>query len=551
MGTARRLDALQRSLYASNERQIRQMVSCPRRFARTDLDRYERELTRSIPDRIEVSTPAALRTAIGRARVILVGDYHTLAQSQRGFLRVLRAIRSGKIVVGLEFVAARFQRAVDAYMSGTIDDEVFLRRIEYRKSWPSYQVWPNFQPIFQLARRRQARVIALDCIPGECGSVFSRAEFAAWKIAEALREHPRHKVIVLMGEAHLAPEHLPAALHRALARLEMTSTRVLTIHQNLDPVYFKLMSRGLENEVDVVRLAEDRFVMPASSPIAAQHSFLAAMTGEDYAHVPDRAAVRREFLRHVRDLGRILGIKVRGLMDDVLICGPGDLEPFAERGSSFDDATWLFMASQIAVGESVCLPEKGVVYLANMSPTHVAEEAAHCLKARLAGGVVPTDPIDFLYSRALHEAVGYFGAKMFNPKRKPPTRALIREAVRRAFDPEAEDLSPEIVFAAQAAAWHRMRQGRTAFHRDAFDLHLRAMGLGGVGDLGPEVLRPIYHFLGYELGERMYVAFRAGRMTTAQVRRVFLSDFDAPGAAFPLFHRLATTLRSIRLPARF
>jgi len=31
----------------------------------------------------------------------------------------------------------------------------------------------------------------------------------------------------------------------------------------------------------------------------------------------------------------------------------------------------------------------------------------------------------------------------------------------------------------------------------------------------------------------MYVAFRAGRMTTAQVRRVFLSDFDAPGAAFP------------------
>jgi hypothetical protein len=550
-GTAKRVDALQRSLYESNERRIRQLVSAPRRFAREDLDRYEHELAASVPPGWGPSTPAALRAAIGKARVVLVGDYHTLAQSQRGFLRILRAVRSSRIVVALEFVAARFQRAVDAYMDGRIDDDAFLRRIEYRKSWPSYQVWPSFKPVFEMARRRKARVVALDCMPGECGSVFSRAEFAAWKIAEAAREHPRHKVLVLMGEAHLAPGHLPDALRRALGRLEVEA-RVLTVHQNLDPLYFALMARGLENEIDVVRLAEDRFVMPASSPIAAQHSFLAAITGEDYAHVPDRGVLRRDFLRTVRDLGRILGIPVRGLMDDVLICGPGDLEPFAERGRDFDDATWLFMASQIGAGESVCLPGKGVVYLANLSPTHVAEEAAHCLKARLAGGPVPLDVNDFLYSRAIHEAIGYFGAKLFNPKRKPPMRALVREAVRQAFDPESEDLSPEVVFAAQVAAWHRQRQGRASFRRDAFDLHLRAMGLpGGLGDLRADVMRPIYHFLGYDLGERLYVAFRSGRMTTAQVRRLFLTDLETPGTAFDQYHRLAMTLRSIRLPARF
>jgi len=547
---AQRIDDLQRTLYESNERRIREMVSSPRRFARSDLDDYERELAESVPETIHPATPGSLGAAIGKARIVLVGDYHTLAQAQRGFLRVLRRVRTKKLVVALEFVSARFQRAVDAYMEGDIDDETFLRRTEYRKSWPSYQVWPNFKPIFDLARRREARVVALDCMTGECGTVFSRAEFAAWKIAEAAREFPRHKILVLMGEAHLAPGHLPAALRRALERLEV-SANVLTIHQNLDPVYFRLMADGLENEVDVVRLADDRYVVPASSPIAAQHSFLAAITGEDYSHVPDRQALRRTFLRIIRDMGRILGIPVQGIMEDVQICGPGDLEPCAECSRNFDDATWLFMASQISAGESVCLPGHGLVYLANLTPTHVAEEAAHCLKVRLAGGRVPTDANDFLYSRALHEAVGFFGAKLFNPKRKPPTHALVREAIRRAVDPDSDDLSPEVVFAAQVSAWHRTRQGRASFARDAFDLYLRGMGLGGLDDLPADVLRPIYHFLGYELGERLYVAFRGGHMSTAQVRRLFMTDFDAPGVGFVAFHRLATTLRSIRLPARF
>lgn len=551
MGTRKRIDLLHRTLYEANERRIRQMVIAPRRFARADLDRYERELATSIPTDWAPAKPTALRAAIGSARIVLVGDYHTLAQSQRGFLRVVRAVRTRRLVIGLEFVPARFQRAVDAYMAGTIDDATFLRRIEYRKSWPSYQVWPHFKPIFDLARRRQARVVALDCTPAECGTVFSRAEFAAWKVAETLRDHPRHKMLVLMGEAHLAPPHLPDALRRALARLEVDA-RILTVHQNLDEVYFQLMAKGLEGEVDVVRLAPDRFVVPASSPIAAQHSFLAAMTGEDYSHEPDRAKVRREFMKHVRSLGRILGLRTRGILGDVVVCGPGDLEPFADYWGDFDDATWLFMADQIASGESVCLPSRGIVYLANLSPTHMAEEAAHCVKARLAGGAVPSDPVDFMYSRTLHEAVGYFGAKLFNPKRKPPSRALVKEVVRQYVDPEADDLSPAVVFAAQQADWHRSHQGRTTFRRDSFDLHLRAMGLdGGLADLGADVLRPLVHFLGYDLGERLYVAFRSGEVPTASVRRLFLTDFDAPGAAFAPFHRLATTLRSIRLPARF
>jgi hypothetical protein len=549
MTAERRLRELQSSLYESNERKIRGLVSTPRRFARDDLDSYEHELLESIPVDWTPSTPGALRQAIRRSQIILVGDYHTLRQSQRGFLRVLRSVGSRRLIVGLEFVAARYQRAVDQYMEGRIDDDTFLRRVEYKKSWPSYQVWPSFEPIFAYARRRDARVLALDCLPGECGTVFSRADFTAWRIAEMMRENPRHKIAVLMGETHLAPAHLPASLRRALDRMGLKA-RILTIHQNLDPLYFEMAARGIESSIDVVRLGEDRFVLPASSPIAAQHSFLAAMTGDDYSHVPDRDAVRREFMNYLRALGRLLGLDTEGIIDGITVCGPGDLEIVVELAAKLGEEVWAYVSAQIADGESICLPEAGLIYLSTLAPTHVAEEAAHCLKARLGSGPVPDDPNDYLYSRTLHEALGYFGAKLFNPKRKPPTETLLRSP--SSTDLDSEDYPPEVIFAAQMAAWHRKRQRRKGFVRNTFDHYLRALGLpDGIADLGPDVMRPLVHLLGYETGERLYQAFREGRMEASRIQVLFRANLEAPGEAFDLYHGLATSLRSIRLPARF
>lgn len=548
----KRLKDLHRRLYEANERRIRELVSTPRRFTRNDLDRYEADLARSIPDDWTASTPVALRAAIRGAQVILVGDYHSLKQSQRGFLRVLRAIRSRRLIVSLEFVSARYQRAVDDYVKGRIADQAFLRRTEYSQSWPSYQVWPHFRPLFQHAAARKAQVVALDCPAAECGSVWSRSSFAAWRIAEAVRENPDAKVAVLMGEAHLAPGHLPAELARAFARLGL-SPRVLTIHQNLDPLWFALLDRGLLDRVDVVRLAPDRFVVPVSTPVAAQASFLQGMSGEDAGEAEDRRAVRRQFLHYLKTLGKFIGVRVdAAMMAGVTVCGPGDLEPVDALSARLPAEDASLLARHVEEGESLCMPDHGLVYLSSLGPTHVGEEAAHFLKARLASGEMPEDPVDFTYGRVLHEALGYFGAKIFNPKRKPPTESLLRRIRRPSPQGDGDDITPEVTVAVQLVSWHRARHWRKSFTRDSFDLHLKALGLsGGLGDLGPEVLGPVVHLLGYEMGERIYCAFRAGTLPAARLRALYRTDLEAPGVAFERFHALATTLRSIRLPARF
>jgi hypothetical protein len=549
---SQQLRELHQRLYEANERRIRELVSTPRRFTRHDLDRYEGDLAESIPSDWQPSTPAALRLAIRRARVILVGDYHSLKQSQRGFVRVLRAIRSKHLTVGLEFVSARYQKPVDDYVGGRIQDDVFLRRTEYARSWPSYQVWPNFRPIFEHAQKRKARVLALDCPAAECGTVWSRSAFAAWRIAESIRESPLNKVAVLMGEAHLAPNHLPLELARALERLGIRAS-VLTIHQNLDPLWFELMERGLQDSVDAVRLDEDRFVVPVSTPIAAQASFLAAMSGEEAAEAGDRAAVRREFMRYLVALARFIGVRATGILDGVTVCGPGDLAPLQSLESRLDPDTFRMLVRHVESGESLCMPSLDLVYLAHLGPTHLGEEAAHFLKSRLASGELPEDPSDFFYGRSLHEAIGYFGAKVFNPKRKPPSESLLRHIGRNGnAESGIDDLSPELAVAVQLAGWHRTRQWRRTFVPDSFDLHLKALGLqGGLGDLGPDLMGPVVHLLGYEMGERLWTAFRAGRIPASSIRDLFLADLEVPGAAFTLWHGLASTLRSIRLPTRF
>lgn len=536
--------------YLANERRIRALVSAPRRYDRKDLDAYEQELVLSIPKTWTISTPAELRAAIRHFPVVLVGDYHTLAQSQRGFLRVLRAIRSRKLAICLEFVMARYQRHVNDFLAARINEETFLRRIRYEKSWPSYRVWPNFRPIFDYARLHGLPVIALDCEPDECGTVFSRATFAAWRIAETLREYPR--VAVLMGEAHLAPSHLPLALKQALARLGLNKP-ILTIHQSLDTLYFALMQRGIEDKVDVVKLSEDRYYVPVSSPIAAQSSFLAAVSEEPWlASATDPFTLKREFAAYVREIARLIGLTHRGRLSGVRVFGPDCLADLITELSRVDEETLRVAQMHLEDGDSFYLPEQQLIYLAELTPTHIAEEAAHFLKISEKSGPIPEDPNDFFYSRVLHEAIGYFGSKLFNPKRKPPSLAFLARSDIEALDKQDEGVAPDRLVAALIASWHRRHAGRRTFRRESLNQFIAQTGYAqGLGDLGPEVVRPLVHMLGYELGERLFVAFREGCFSSKDLKRLFRTDFESQGQAFAIFRDLASRLRSIRLPARF
>ena len=95
-------------------------------------------------------------------RVVYVGETHTAYEDHLLQLDVLRemAAQPGELAMGIEWIQARFQPAVDAYLSGEIDEATFLRRTDYYDRWRfDYRL---YRPLIRFAKDNGIPIIALN-----------------------------------------------------------------------------------------------------------------------------------------------------------------------------------------------------------------------------------------------------------------------------------------------------------------------------------------------------------------------------------------------------
>lgn len=115
----------------------------------------------------------ALARANADARAIFVGERHTSYEDHLHQLATICAFDGleGQMVIGLEAVQWPFQRHLDDYVGGRIDLDTMLDRIEYYDRW-RYD-FRLLEPVFELARNRQIRLIALNA-PAEVTRAVAR-----------------------------------------------------------------------------------------------------------------------------------------------------------------------------------------------------------------------------------------------------------------------------------------------------------------------------------------------------------------------------------------
>ncbi len=112
------------------------------------------------------------------------------------------------------------------------EDEL-RQRIRFELDW-GYD-WPPFYELLSAARDHGASIYGLDCMPREdLRKIGARDRHAADKIAELRRRHPDALILVLFGESHLAPQHLPALLQQ-----QLPAEPLLTVLQNIDALYWR------------------------------------------------------------------------------------------------------------------------------------------------------------------------------------------------------------------------------------------------------------------------------------------------------------------------
>ncbi len=110
----------------------------------------------------EVLTRERAVARLMAARHVYVGEQHGSATHHRVQLEVLEAMRSAgaDLAIGIEWLPIEAQPAVDAWFSGAIDEEAFLKQADWKRNWG--HAWDQYGLILRWARRHGVPVWALN-----------------------------------------------------------------------------------------------------------------------------------------------------------------------------------------------------------------------------------------------------------------------------------------------------------------------------------------------------------------------------------------------------
>jgi hypothetical protein len=408
--------SLQWSLFRHQQRQLDALVVGASPAFKAYEKRY-RAATRRSRRPVPVS---AVHAAVAHSDLVYVGDYHTLKLAQQGYLQLVEAaLATGRrVVLALEFVEAKHQPQVDAFLAGRLAEKRFLARIGHPYRGP-FDIWPNFKPIFELARARGLELLAIDHRAKGPRSLELRDEAAARRLAAVARAEDRPLVVVLMGQFHIAPEHLPA---KVTARLKSVSRRSLVVYQNAEGVYWSLARRGALDGALAAELPDGNFSLISASPVVCQRSFLDYVEAESGDAPIDEGGLSSTFRHVAKEIGHFAGVDVREGLEALTVVTATSLDalPGLTRRARFTPAERRQVEQHIRSRESAYLPRARAAWLASLSLNHAAEEAAHFVRHEAIGDAMVRDRprSEAFWSRVVEEAIGFFGSRLVNPARR-------------------------------------------------------------------------------------------------------------------------------------
>jgi hypothetical protein len=403
--------------------------------------RYGREYHRYLKTYQGISSKTDLIRRVMASDVVYHGDYHTLRHSQRSILAMLQELAGRReIILCLEMFHGRDQKWVDLYMSGELEEKEFLSKIGYARKW-AYN-WNPWRHILDFCREQGIPVLGINReVEDPERSLLERDIYSAQVIGQALVRHPGALLYVVDGDYHISPNHLPREVEERLQPLGITPQRTI-VYQNAENLYWKLAEEQLE-EADVLQIAADSFCLMNTVPATKLQSYLdwleyaeegyypvsgnwAELSGENYFGQIQNIIQNLDSIFQLRfqpeNLERLTVYSSRNLDFTEVIQGTPALRGQMRR-----------IKDKIRRGEGFLLEyrEGGVdsyiIYLPNSSINQAAEEATHFMNCVLRGPLEkPLGGFDWFYANVLTEALGFFGSKMINEKRKAPTESGLR-----------------------------------------------------------------------------------------------------------------------------
>jgi hypothetical protein len=565
-----RRSAAQLHALASVEREIRAIDPASGR-------KYLRDFREAYRSYEKVLAAGDVRREVAKAGIVLVGDYHALPNSQRYLASLLCDLRRRHrpVVLGVETIFSRDQHILDEWFRGEIDEAELHQRIRFELDW-GYD-WIPFYELLSAARDHGTSIYGLDCMPREdLRKIGARDRHAAEKIAEIRQRHPDALILVLFGESHLAPQHLPAVLRRQLPAEDM-----LTVLQNVDALYWRAAGEA-HDRVEAVQvrknIRENIFCVFNATPLEKYENYRICLDRWG-RNAKDRSApdLGPTLYNLIDGMVRFLGINqysphnttqprlLVDLMPEVYSRSSDALLRRLLSRKGFTAEHRRSLLRRVRERGSVYLTPINAVYVRQFHMTSSAEDATRFLHQACRGlpnlcngratapargaesshaesldadslndDLLSADSLnkdDAFYIAVFEHALAFFGSRILYP-----TRPALRDTdIAHLFDVTREDLELQTSLTFADAV-------------EALDFLMQHRAGPSTSEPAPAFTGHKYEYvaeqLGYLAGNDLYDAYLEGRLTTAALRKLFLTHIEQPGMARAAYAQLRTRLRS-------
>jgi hypothetical protein len=384
----------------------------------------------------------------------------------------------------------------------------------------------------------------------------ARDRHAVDKIAELRRRHSDALLLVLFGESHLAPQHLPALLQQ-----QLPAESLLTILQNVDALYWRAAGEARDH-VEAVQVRKD-----VRENVLCVFNATPLEKYENYRLCLDRWG-RSDNDHSAPDLGptlynliegmvRFLGINqysshnttqprlLVDLMPEVYSRSSDALLRRLLSRKGFTAAHRQSLLRQVRDRGSVYLTPINAVYVRQFRMTSSAEDATRFLHQACRGlpnlsngkpapkaapDAPSLDKDDAFYMAVYEHALAFFGSRILHPARpafRDPDLAELFDVTREDLEYQTSLPFADAVDALDFLTQHRAHDSR-AVPAPAFT---------------GRKYEYVAELLGYLTGTDLYDAYIEGRLTTAALRKLFLTHIEQPGIAREAYVQLRTRLR--------
>lgn len=409
---------IRKVLYRQTMEQVRFRLGRTDGEIRRSMKDYQNEISR----RWKVSHRDELFDSIQRSQMIFLGDFHALQQSQKAQLRIIKKIEFSQdrpMVIAVECIDSTAQKSLDQFISGQLTEEDFLRKVAWSKKWGF--PWQHYRSLFLWAREKKVRLIGLNRVDQKCKLTLKVRDHHMGNILNNYhKDHPKHQIIVIVGDLHL---HSGSLMKCVLAKNpRMIITRVF---QNAEHIYFRLLKKNLMNQVDVVRFARHDFCLMSVAPWVKWQNYLLYLEHHydvDLDEEDDVLDYTDHLVRYIRILESDLGLHVP--KNDFSVYTANDQALWGQIADHFQSEQRKMIERMIEDDQSFYLPELKIAYLARASVNHAASLGMQYVYFTIHQ--IQRFPFHFpndFYRLIWLETISYFGSKLINPKRKTDTLA--------------------------------------------------------------------------------------------------------------------------------